>query len=122
MTTHEERLAAVSDRASHSVMQAAGRLTGPEHVHAAAVRRLEPPRVGADSLVLVHRARSHSERVAILRAAHVLEQRGMIQLASEVVWGRPHLVAWAVGATPPESLLVVGRDGKTYRRPVVDAA
>ncbi|MFK0647627.1 hypothetical protein [Dermacoccus sp. BD5] len=72
---------------------------------------------GADSLVLVHRARSHSERVAILRAAHALEQRGMIQLASEVVWGRPHLVAWAVGATPPESVLVVGRDGKTYRRP-----
>lgn len=77
---------------------------------------------GADSLVLVHRARSHSERVAILRAAHTLEQRGMIQLASEVVWGRPHLVAWAVGATPPASVTITGRDGKTYRRPVVDAA
>lgn len=52
MTTHEEHLATVSDRASHSVMEAAGRLAGPGHVHAAAVRRLEPPRVGADVEVM----------------------------------------------------------------------
>lgn len=52
MTTHEEHLATVSDRASHSVMQAAGRLTGPEHVHAAAVRRLEPPSEDADVEVM----------------------------------------------------------------------
>lgn len=71
----------------------------------------------SESLVLVHRGRTHSERVAILRAAHTLEERGMVQLASEVVWGRPHVVAWAVGTTPPESLLFVGRDGRTYRRP-----
>ena len=71
----------------------------------------------ASGVVLTRPDDSAAVKSAVRRAAAALESAGRIQLASVRVEDTNRLVAYGPDATAPTSRVVVGLDGKRYRRP-----
>ncbi len=73
-----------------------------------------------DAVAITHPDFTHAEQNALRRAAYKLEEAGKIKLVSEVVAGRPRLVAYGPDDIAPRTRIVTGLDGKSYRMPRLD--